>query len=38
MAETSEIKPQALAMPSLKPLIRRLRLWWYRLAEEHYLM
>jgi hypothetical protein len=38
MAETSEIKLQALTMLSLKPLIRRLRLWWYRRAEEHYLI
>lgn len=38
MAETSEIKLQALTMLSLKPLIRRLRLWWYRRSEEHYLI
>jgi len=38
MAETSDIKLQALTMLSLKPVIRRLRLWWYRRAEEHYLM
>ena len=38
MAETSEIKLQALTMLSLKPLIRRLRLWWYRRTEEHYLI
>lgn len=38
MAETSEIKLQALTMLSLKPIIRRLRLWWYRRTEEHYLI
>ena len=38
MAETSEIKLQALTMLSLKPVIRRLRLWWYRRTEEHYLI
>lgn len=38
MAETTEIKLQALTMLSLKPLIRRLRLWWHQRAEEHYLI
>ena len=38
MAETSEIKLQALTMLSLKPVLRRLRLWWYRRTEEHYLI
>jgi hypothetical protein len=38
MADTSEIKLNTLTMLSLKPVIRRLRLWWYRRAEEHYLI
>jgi hypothetical protein len=38
MAETSEIKLQELAMLSLRPLFRRLRVWWYQRAEEHYLI
>jgi len=38
MADTSEIKLNSLTMLSLKPVAQRLRLWWYRRAEEHYLI
>lgn len=38
MADTSEIKLQTLTMLSLKPLVRRLRVWWLQRAEEHYLI
>lgn len=38
MSETTEIKFHALTMLSLKPLVRRLRHWWMRRVEEHYLM
>jgi hypothetical protein len=38
MADTSEIKLQTLTMLSLKPMLRRLRIWWHQRAEEHYLI
>ena len=38
MSETTEIKLQALTMLSLKPVVRRVRLWWLRRVEDHYLM
>ena len=38
MADTPEIKLQTLTMLSLKPVLRRLRVWWYQRAEEHYLI
>jgi hypothetical protein len=38
MADTSEIKLQTLTMLSLKPLMRRFRVWWHQRAEEHYLI
>ncbi len=38
MANTSEIKFNALTMLSVRPISRRVRQWWYRRAEEHYLI
>ena len=38
MSETTEIKLQALTMLSLKPVVRRVRHWWLRRVEDHYLM
>lgn len=38
MANPSDIKLPALAAMSIQPLVRRLRHWWHRRAEEHYLI
>ncbi len=38
MSNPSEIKLSALTTLSVRPLARRLRQWWYRRAEEHYLI
>ena len=38
MRETTDIKLHTLTMLSLRPLVRRLRHWWLRRAEEHYLI
>ncbi len=38
MSNPSEIKLTALTMLSLRPILRRLRHWWYRRAEEHYMI
>ncbi len=38
MANPSEIKLNALTQLTVGPVFRRLRLWWYRRAEEHYLI
>ncbi len=38
MAETTEIKFEALTLLSVKPLLRNLRHWWLRRSEEHYLI
>lgn len=38
MSNPSEIKLTTLTMLSLRPLLRRLRHWWYRRAEEHYMI
>ncbi len=38
MSNPFEIKLPALTTLSIRPLLRRLRLWWYRRAEEHYLI
>ena len=38
MSNPSEIKLSALTMLSVRPVLRRLRHWWYRRAEEHYMI
>jgi hypothetical protein len=38
MSNPSEIKLTTLTMLSVRPLLRRLRHWWYRRAEEHYMI
>lgn len=38
MSHPSDIKLQTLAALSLRPLLGRLRHWWYRRAEQHYLI
>ncbi len=38
MANTSEIKFNTLTMLSVRPISRWVRQWWYRRAEEHYLI
>lgn len=38
MAKNQEIKLHALTMISLKPLLQRLRHWWFSHLEEHYLI
>ncbi len=38
MSNSSEIKLNNLNTLSLRPLLRRARQWWYRRAEEHYLI
>lgn len=38
MAEITDIKFQALTLLSIKPMLRNLRLWWFRRSEEHYLI
>jgi hypothetical protein len=38
MSKNQEIKLQALTMISLKPLLQRLRTWWFSRLEEHYLI
>jgi len=38
MANTSEIKYNALDVLSGRPISRWIRQWWYRRAEEHYLI
>jgi hypothetical protein len=37
MAETSEIKLQALTDLSIKPITQKLRHWWLLRSEEHFL-
>jgi hypothetical protein len=36
--ETTDIKLHTLTMLTLKPLLRKIRHWWLRRAEEHYLI
>ncbi len=38
MANPSDITLSALTTLSVRPMVRRLRHWWYRRAEEHYLI
>jgi hypothetical protein len=38
MSKNQEIKLHALTMISLRPLLERLRTWWYSRLEEHYLI
>jgi hypothetical protein len=38
MSNPSEIKLSALTMLSVRPVLRLLRHWWYRRAEEHYMI
>ncbi len=38
MSKNQEIKLQALTMISLKPLLQRVRTWWFRRLEEPYLI
>jgi hypothetical protein len=38
MQKNTEIKLQALTMISLKPMLQRLRSWWFCRLEEHYLI
>lgn len=38
MSSPSEIKLNTLTMLSVRPLLRRARHWWYKRAEEHYLI
>jgi len=38
MQKNTEIKLQALTMISLKPMLQRLRSWWFSRLEEHYLI
>ena len=38
MSNSSEIKLNTLNTLSLRPLLRRARHWWYKRAEEHYLI
>ncbi len=38
MSNSSELKLNGLNTLSLRPLVRRARHWWYRRAEEHYLI
>ena len=38
MSNPSEIKLSALTMLSVRPVLRLLRQWWYRRAEEHYMI
>ncbi len=38
MSKNQEIKLHALTMISLRPLLERLRTWWFSRLEEHYLI
>lgn len=38
MADTTEIKFEALTQLSVKPLLRNLHHWWLRRSEEHFLI
>ncbi len=38
MAEITDIKFQALTMLSVKPMLQKLRQWWLRRTEEHFLI
>lgn len=38
MSNASEIKMTPQNILSLRPLLRRVRHWWYKRAEEHYLI
>ena len=38
MSNSTEIKLTTLNTLSLRPLLRRARQWWYKRAEEHYLI
>ena len=38
MAETSDIKFEALTQLTVKPLVRSVKHWWLRRAEQHYLI
>ena len=38
MADSKEISLQNLSALSVGPLFRRVRLWWLKRAEHHYLM
>lgn len=38
MAETSEIKFEALTLLSIRPLLRNLRHWWLNKSEQHFLI
>ena len=38
MQKNREIKLQALTMISLKPMLQRLKNWWFTRLEEHYLI
>jgi hypothetical protein len=38
MSNSSELKLTNLNTLSLRPLLRRARHWWYKRAEEHYLI
>lgn len=38
MVNPTDIKLNTLTMISLRPLIRRFKQWWFKRAEEHYLI
>ena len=38
MAHTKDYKLQELTMLSLSPVLRQIRLWWLKRAEDHYLI
>lgn len=38
MAHTKDYKLQELTMLSLSPVLRQIRHWWLRRAEDHYLI
>lgn len=38
MSNPSDIKLSALTMLSMRPVLRRMRHWWYSRAEEHYMI
>ncbi len=38
MANPSNLKLQSLDLLTAKPLLQRLRLWWFKRIEEHYLI
>ena len=38
MVNPTDIKLNTLTMISLRPLIRRFKQWWFKGAEEHYLI